>query len=369
MPISALRRRHLLAGLAVMGLMPARRLLAAGKPSVDATFVFATDMHACLIDADHLAPDCEAEGKTDANLLRHVQALNGLHAQSWPETIDGKPSGLASAGRKIGHPLGMVCGGDMTDDGGGQLKVPGEGWQLKQFANRYQQGSGPDRLHMPVYAGLGNHDLDQDGAPPHVDWYRRELRDYVEMNHRTGVFFKPPVPVANYDVLSDSYSWDWGGLHMVHLQRFGGDTTKGAVSGLPWLASDLKAAASDGRPVIVIQHYGWDKFSLERWDPKAETFDDQGSGPAHWWSDADRAALLAALKGYNVIGLFHGHEHDAAMIYKVDGLDVFKPTAAFKGGFALVRVTDAAMDVVLGSAGDAEDGSDVTFLKGFSKTI
>ena len=56
--------------------------------------------------------------------------------------------------------------------------------------------SGPDRVHVPVYVGLGNHDLDQNGPPPHVDWYRRELRDYVEVNHRAGVFFKPPVPAT-----------------------------------------------------------------------------------------------------------------------------------------------------------------------------
>jgi cytolysin (calcineurin-like family phosphatase) len=63
-------------------------------------------------------------------------------------------------------------------------------------------------VHVPVYVGLGNHDLDQDGPPPHVDWYRREMRDYVEINHRPSVFFKPPVPAAKYDMLSDCYSWD-----------------------------------------------------------------------------------------------------------------------------------------------------------------
>ena len=88
----------------------------------------------------------------------------------------------------------------MTDDGGGQVALPEEGSQLLQFSQRYQQGVGPDRVHLPVYTGLGNHDLDQDGHPPNVDWYRRELRDYVEMNHRSSVFFKPPVPVTNYDV-------------------------------------------------------------------------------------------------------------------------------------------------------------------------
>ena len=123
----------------------------------------------------------------------------------------------------------------MTDDGGGQVTEPHEGTQLLQFSQRYQEGVGPDRVHFPVYTGLGNHDLDQDGPRRHVDWYRRELRDYVEMNHRDSVFFKPPVPAGNYHVESDCYSWDWGGLHLVQLHRFVGDTNKGAVSGLNWL--------------------------------------------------------------------------------------------------------------------------------------
>ena len=61
------------------------------------------------------------------------------------------------------------------------------------------------------------------------------MRDYVEVNHRTSVFFKPPVPVGNYDVDTDCYSWDWGGLHLVQTHRFAGDVGHGAVSGLPWL--------------------------------------------------------------------------------------------------------------------------------------
>src|SRR5262245_19696991 len=89
--------------------------------------------------------------------------------------------------------------------------------------HRYQEGIGPDRVHFPVYVGLGNHDLDQNGLPGHVDWYRRELRDYVELNHRPSVFFKPPVPADNYDVPSDCYSWNWGGLHLVQVHRFAGD--------------------------------------------------------------------------------------------------------------------------------------------------
>ncbi|APG92588.1 metallophosphoesterase [Sinorhizobium americanum] len=359
-------RRRLLAGTAGLGLsLIAGGGRAAARPPIDATFVFSNDIHACLVSTEGLAPNCEQEGKTDANLLRHIAALNGLPGQHWPQTIDGKPSGLASAGAKIARPFGLVLGGDITDDGGGQVREPREGRQLQQFQSRYEHGVGPHNIHYPVYVGLGNHDLDQDGAPPNADWYRRELRDYVELTHRQSVFYRPPVPVANYDPLSDNYSWDWGGLHLVQLQRFGGDERKGAVSGLPWLTRDLAAYAADGRPVVLFQHYGWDAFSTEVWDAEAKTFDDQGDGEPHWWRPAERDALIAVLKGYNVVGLFHGHEHDRVMAYRAGELDIFKPKAAYLGGFALVRVTEKFLDVVFGEA-RGEMGH-VAFTHAFSK--
>jgi cytolysin (calcineurin-like family phosphatase) len=333
---------------------------------IDATFLFIADIHACRM-AGGVSPDCLKEGKTDAALLRNVAALNGISDNEWPAEINGLSTGLHSAGRRIGTPLGLVTGGDITDDGGGQVTEPSEGTQLLQFSQRYQQGVGPDRVHMPVYVGLGNHDLDQNGPPPHIDWYRRELRDYVEVNHRAGVFFKPPVPATEYDVDTDCYSWDWGGLHLVQTHRFAGDTAHGATSSLPWLKQDLATYAGDGRPVIIFQHYGWDIFSTERWDPDKRTYDDEGHGPPHWWGDADRQALLAAIRGYNVVGVFHGHQHEVPMVYRRDGLDIVKPKAAFMGGFALARVTDGYMDVVLGEA--AGGNGEVVFTNAFAKQL
>ena len=78
-------------------------------------------------------------------------------------------------------------------------------------------------------------------------------------------------------------------------------------------------------------------------------------------------ALLAALKGYNVIAIFHGHQHEVPMIYNSDGLDLFKPKAAYMGGFALVKGTGDSMDVVLGEATD--DHGEVKFTNAFSKPI
>ncbi|MEP9370753.1 metallophosphoesterase [Mesorhizobium sp. KR1-2] len=362
-------RRDLIGGALGMAALPllGRPLHArAPRPPIDATFIFTNDVHACRM-ANGLSPNCQQEGKTDANLLRHIAAINRIPGRIWPLAIDGKASGLADAGRKIDTPLGIVVGGDMTDDGGGQVTAPSEGTQLLQFSHRYQQGTGPDRVHFPVYTGLGNHDLDQDGPPPHVDWYRREMRDYIELNHRPSVVFKPPVPATNYDIQSDNYSWDWGGLHLVQTHRFAGDTAKGAVSSLPWLKDDLATYAGDGRPVIIFQHYGWDPFSLERWDPAARHFDDEGTGAPHWWSDEDRQALLSVLSGYNVIGVFHGHQHETAMVYRRDGLDIFKAKAAFLGGFAVVRVTDRFMDVVMAEA--VGSNGEVAFTNAFSKRL
>lgn len=358
-----LSRRSVLAGMAGLALPGGGSAFA--QSATDVTFLFINDVHACRT-RDGLSPNCKEEGKTDENLLRHVRALNRIEQATWPREIGGKATELRSAGERIARPRGVVLAGDMTDDGGGQRAEPQEGYQLLQFSQRYQQGDGEDEVHFPVYAGLGNHDLDQDGTPDNVDWYRRELRDYVELNHRPGLFFKPVAPADDYDVASDCYSWNWDGLHLVQLHRFGGDTNKGAAGSLGWLAKDLRQHAADGRPVVLFQHYGWDTFSIERWDPAAVTFDDEGSGPPHWWSEKERAALLDTIRPYNIAGIFHGHEHDVPMIYSRGGYDLYKPTAAFMGGFGVARVTDGFMDVALG---EATDEGGVRFLKAMSKPL
>lgn len=303
-----------LLGLGAAAMFPNASLgqAAPQRPRTDATFIFTSDVHACRM-ASGLNPDCANEGKTDASLLRHIAAINRISGESWPSRIDGAATRLAGAGHKIAEPLGVIIGGDMTDDGDGQVATPGEGSQLRQFSQRYQQGIGPDRIHFPVYTGLGNHDLDQDGPPPHVDWYRRELRDYVELNHRTTVFFKPPVPVLNYDVASDSYSWDWGGLHLVQAHRFAGDTTKGGISGLPWLKNDLTTYAADGRPVVLFQHYGWDQFSTERWDPVRRSFDET-TGPARRTGGAMQSARRCSRFSRNTMSSRNRHGLSAQRI-------------------------------------------------------
>ena len=119
--------------------------------------------------------------------------------------------------------------------------------------------------------------------------------------------------------------------------------------------------------MILFQHYGWDDFSTEVWDPAKHTFDDEGAGPPHWWTPAERARLAAALEPYNVIAILHGHQHESALVYRVGKLDLFKPKAAYLGGFAVVRVTDAFLDVALAEV--TGDAGELAFTRAFSKPL
>src|SRR3954447_17055240 len=74
-----------------------------------------------------------------------------------------------------------------------------------------------------------------------------------------------------------------------------------------------------------------------------------------WFSGVQRCGppgLAGRPDGQNVVDVFLGHQHEVPMIYQRAGLDLFKPKAAYMGGFALARVTSNSLDVVLGEAGD-----------------
>ena len=120
----AVSRRTLVTGFAAaLAAAPATRAgVAAGR--FDVTFLFTNDIHACRM-AHGLSPHCKDEGKTDHALRRHVAGINRVHHHRWPKAINGAPTGLHGAGEPIAQPRGLVIGGDMTDDGGGQVAHPG----------------------------------------------------------------------------------------------------------------------------------------------------------------------------------------------------------------------------------------------------
>ena len=71
-------------------------------------------------------------------------------------------------------------------------------------------------------------------------------------------------------------------------------------------------------------------------------------GPySKWWPEYQKNAFAAALEGFNVVGIFHGHYHGSGH-YKWKGFDVYNIGSPRHGmhSFAIVRITDTAMTVV-----------------------
>ena len=93
------------------------------------------------------------------------------------------------------------------------------------------------------------------------------------------------------------YSWDWGPVHFVSLDKYPTIEFSG------WLEHELAVVGQD-RPVVLFHHYGFDSFSLD------------------WWTEAERQAYQDALAGYNVVGIFHGHTH-GSWHYTWQGYDCY----------------------------------------------
>lgn len=244
-----------------------------------------------------------------------VDLMNGLPGAPWPASLGGGP---------VRTPRGVVVLGDLVDDGG----APDAAEVWSGFEADYGV-AGEGRLVFPVYEGAGNHD---DGLA------RREIAARTRR--------RPGLAAMSEDGLQ--YSWDWDGVHFVHLglcagaparedgnRRGGrGEAAGRPVSGpgaigpedgtLEFLRDDLaRRVGSSGRPVVLFQHYGWDGYS-------------RGS-----WPDEARAALAGALAGYRVAAIFWGHAHFPQRI-DWQGIPTFCVGSTLRdpepGGFFVVRI-------------------------------
>ena len=163
---------------------------------------------------------------------------------------------------------------------------------------------------------------------------RERMWNYVEERHK-GKYV--PVPVTNFDAVSRNYSWDWENLHLVQTHLFAGATSDDQTSILSWLEKDMEKNASDGRPVIIAQHYGFDSWALK------------------WWTNLEGEELFSFLKGYNVVAIFTGHSHYAEKLVW-EGIPVFQVNNAWpeinngnndgNGSFAAVRITDSFIEMI-----------------------
>jgi cytolysin (calcineurin-like family phosphatase) len=309
-------------------------------------------------------------GPGDKNSF-HIQALNEAPALVWPAI-----AGLAGAGRPVGEPAGVIIAGDLTQNGqagrspidewytgdpyafdldkeyGLDVANPRVSAELGLFLRDYGLAGGdglnPFKLRWRVFEGYGNHDFDV--LERHALAYGNQAPAVDVVSLRNRVRAKWPELRRIAPGSHGHYSWDWGDLHLVHLNLAAADgpSADGAQQprdprqALAFLADDLTAeVGSSCRPVIIITHYGFDPFSAE----------------ARWWDMVQREALFAALRPYNVIALLHGHVHETRAYRTSDATgksyDVFslgspyyagQPTNGGRGHFAIFHVTDDHLD-------------------------
>ncbi len=254
---------------------------------------------------------------------RTIEAMNDLPGRRFPKSIGPDV---------VGAPRGVVVLGDLVDDG--NAPDAGEFWTA--FATDYGAGDLPGRLAFPAYEGTGNHDGDP-GRP---------VREGIKARNPR----RPGLRSVSPDGLH--YSWDWGRVHCVQLnlypgsagddgldpwgKKFEGDWRRPQHS-LEFLVRDLaENVGSSGRPVVLFQHYGWDEWSRG------------------WWSDGERRAYAAAVRGYAIAAVFWGHSH---VVQRIDwnGIPTWCAGSANKEGaggeFLVVRITSDALTVAERRAG------------------
>jgi cytolysin (calcineurin-like family phosphatase) len=260
------------------------------------TFFFTADTHYGL----DLWYDFEVRNRAT------IAAMNALPGTSLP----------ASLGGVVDVPRGVLIGGDITDTADTYVNFYGIHVGIpvldRDGFNDDYAVDGSGLLKYPVYEGYGNHDVDNTD-------YSYTLQGIRERN-----LVRPEVSHISDDGLH--YSWDWEGVHLVNLNIYPGENQRSGFS-LDFLIDDLAANVGDsGRPVVLMQHFGFDSFS------------DQ------WWTAAEQQAFADAIAAYNVVGIFHGHLHDTRK-YEWNGIDVFMGSSARDGNLLVVEFEGDQMKV------------------------
>lgn len=190
-------------------------------------------------------------------------------------------------GGTVGRPLGVLHAGDITDWG------TAEQWQ--QFVEHYGRTGKDGKLAWAMFETVGNHDL-ADG--------RTTVIDAVKKRHG-----------------QTHYSWDFQGVRMICLGLYP------TLEARKFLRDTLRAIGPS-HPVVLYFHYGL-------------------SGPfSDWWKEPEKEAFGKTIKGYYILGIFHGHYHSSHH-YRWNGYDVYligSPRHSTRRLLA-VHITDDRMTV------------------------
>jgi cytolysin (calcineurin-like family phosphatase) len=226
-----------------------------------------------------------------AGLDSMVTTIEQISGRTWP--FEGR----------VGEPRGLLIPGDLIDDTENR-----DNWTAYK---KYFDPEGEAVLDVPVFAGIGNHDLTD--APDQTFSYVE--RDYIQRNTRRRA-------ALNLGPEGYHYSWNWENVHFVNLNVFPGNEARPVYDNpAPWndpkdaldfLKNDLEnQVGNTGRPVILMWHYGLRGWGLDK-----------------WWTQKDLDRLKSTLAGYNVALILHGHEHRYER-YEWAGYDVVMAPAFY----------------------------------------
>jgi cytolysin (calcineurin-like family phosphatase) len=267
----------------------------------DVTFFVASDLH---YGQEQLKNNEKGNKKA-------IALMNNLPGAAFPDTDFGA----------VEKPRGVLVTGDLTDSGS---SVNYDGKYLgihvfDGFDDDYPvKGGVGAHVHYPVFEGYGNHDVQKQTGDA-------VIKGIASRNANRGT----PVNVSGNGL---HYSWDWDDVHFVNLNAYAGGAGD-ARDSLTFLQKDLAARVGDsGKPVVIMQHYGFDKFSTED----------------RWWKQAERDAFYDVIKKYNVAAIFTGHDHLCHRILWNGIPDFVAPRAkGDKGvdGIFAVRILDKKMIV------------------------
>ena len=267
----------------------------------DVTFFVASDLH-------YGQEQAENNERPNKNV---IAMMNNLPGTAFPD----KSFGV------VEKPRGVLVTGDLTDSGtavnyaGTYLGVHA----FDGFVDDYPvKGGSAPHIGFPVYEGYGNHDVQKQTGDA-------VLKGMAARNANRDT----PVNVSDNGL---HYSWDWDDVHFVNVNVYAGGAGDARES-LPFLKKDLaERVGGSGRPVVIMQHYGFDKFSTED----------------RWWKQAERDVFHSMIEKYRIVAIFSGHEHEGGRVVWRGIVDFVVPQAKgedVRHGIYAVRMLDDKMIV------------------------
>lgn len=225
----------------------------------------------------------------------HVRALNNIEGRFCVpgDSVNGVSTGVVN---KLN---GVIIAGDIFD------KPYSEAHDL--YNQRYTPGNGDKQIHFPVFPGYGNHDIDPFSQDSVMNMKGREVNLHLLDSVLHGKLAEGEILSLHEG--SRSYSWNVEDVHFIQAHRYSGDSEYGEAN-WNWLEDDLKKYASEGNPVVYIQHYGFDDWALK------------------WWTENDRKRLFDLLEQYNLAAFLVGHTHEAS-IQTYRGHDIYQVNNAW----------------------------------------